>query len=106
MLLVRTGETLDINQPRKQHGFRKGRRIEEHMLTANVIIDRTFACNRPIWIISLNLSKAFDSKAFDCVDWDALWAALKHNDISQHSCLILQGLYHDKVGQVHDGLKP
>ena len=84
MLLARLEETLDINQPEEQHGFGKGRRIEEHLLTANVIIDKTFACkscNRLIWIISLDLSKAFDR-----VDWDALWDALSsmmhHNTLS------------------------
>ena len=86
--------------PRKRHKpttQRKGRRIEEHLLTANVIINKTFACGRPIWIISLDLSKAFDR-----VDWGALWNALKQHDVSQHIIWILQGLYHNHVGQVQD----
>ena len=36
------------------------------------------------------------------MDWDALWDALKQHDVSQHIIWILQGLYHDQSGQVHD----
>ena len=45
VLLSRIEATLDAHQPEEQHGFRKG------LLTANLIIDKSFACNLPIaWI--------------------------------------------------------
>ena len=65
VLLSRIGAISDADQPEEQHGFRKGRRVEEHLLTANLIIDKSFACNLPMWNISLDSSKAFDR-----VDWD------------------------------------
>ena len=74
--------------------------MEEHLLTANLIIDKSFACNLPIWITSLDLSKAFDR-----VDWDALWDALRHHGVSEHKIWILQVMYHDQKGLIHDASK-
>ena len=42
VLLRRIEATLDAHQPEEQHGFRKGRRVKEHLLTANLIIDKSF----------------------------------------------------------------
>ena len=77
MILGRVDELLDAAQPEEQHGFRADRRIEEHLLTASVVIQKTLAVNKPIWIISLDLSKAFDR-----VLWPALWTALKQQGVS------------------------
>ena len=49
--------TLDLKQIEEQHGFRKGRGLEEHLLTAKVNMDETFACNRPMRILSLDLCR-------------------------------------------------
>jgi len=70
MMLARMEPALDIHQPEEQHGFRKGHRIEEHLLTANLVVDKLLAVNTPTWIISLDFSKAFDR-----VRWDKLWVA-------------------------------
>ena len=47
--------------------IRSGRRLEEHLVTANLISDKFFAANKPLWIVSLNWSKVFDK-----INWDAL----------------------------------
>ena len=61
-------------QPEEQHGFPQGTRIEEHLLTANVSLQKTLAASAPLWIISLDLSKACDK-----IDWNALWSALRQH---------------------------
>ena len=71
VILHRIEPCLDSHQPEKQNGFRAGRRLEEHLLTANFFLDKTLAANIPVWILSLDLSKAFDR-----VDWGGLWLAL------------------------------
>ena len=76
LLLGRMEDSLQATQPEEQHGFRQGRRIEEHLLTANVCLQKTLAANAPLWIIRLDLSKAFDK-----IDWNALWPALGQHAI-------------------------
>ena len=95
LLLGRIETTLDAAQPEEQHGFRSGRRIEEHLLTASLVIERTLAVAMPIWIISLDLSKAFDR-----VDWPALWRALADQGVSPHIIWNLQCAYYEQLGQV------
>ena len=75
--------------------FRAGYRIEEHLITAGLVIDKTLNIDLPIWIISLDLSKAFDR-----VVWSALWQALRDHHISDHLIWLMQMLYHGQEGQV------
>ena len=95
MILHRIQPCLDSHQPEEQHGFRAGRRLEEHLLTANLFLDKTLAANIPVWVLSLDLSKAFDR-----VDWSALWLALSEHGVSSHMVWILQNLYFGQHGEV------
>ncbi len=97
LMLGRMEDALEATQPEEQHGFRQGRRIEEHILTANVRLQKTLAANAPLWIISLDLSKAFDK-----IDWNALWAALGQHGISKHLIWILQCVYYGQTGVVRE----
>ena len=49
----------------------------------------------PVWILSLGLSKAFDR-----VDWGALWSALTEHGVSSHMLWIIQNLYFNQHGEV------
>ena len=60
LILGRIEAPLEQWQPEEQHGFRINRRMEEHLLTANMVIDKTLLANTALWIVSLDLSKAFD----------------------------------------------
>ena len=42
MILGRVEPFLEAAQPEEQHGFRSGRRIEEHLVTANLVIDKSW----------------------------------------------------------------
>ena len=77
--------------------FRQGGRIEEHRLTANVCLQKTLAASAPLWIISLDPSKAFDK-----VDWNALWSALREHGISEHLIWVLQCVYYGQTGVVRE----
>ena len=90
--LGRVEHFLEAGQPEEQHGFRPGRRLEEHLVTANLMLDKTDAVRIPVWIISLDLSKAFDR-----VHWPALWRALVDAD---HLVWILQCAYFGQCGDV------
>ena len=95
MILHRIEATLDMEQPEEQHGFRAGWRMKEHVLTTNLILDKSTRFNLPIWIVSLDLSKAFDR-----VHWPALWRTLRRQGVSDHVAWLLETLYADQRGQV------
>ena len=101
--LGRIEELLEHAQPEEQHGFRTNRRIEEHLLSANMVSDKTLLANRPVWILSLDLSKAFDR-----VDWDALWRGLRLHGVSAHLVWLLQVVYSNQTGQIigHSDVMP
>ena len=67
-----------VNRNNNMVSGREGR-IEEHLLTANVCLQKTSAANTPLWIINLNFSEAFDK-----IDWNALWTASGQHRISEH----------------------
>ena len=95
MILGRIEDTLEWNQPEEQHGFRSNRRIEEHLLTLNVILDKTLEMDQPLWIISLALPKAFDR-----VYWESLWQAVGDHGVSPYLVWILQNLYFQQCGKI------
>ena len=95
MILGRVEPVLEAAQPEEQHGFRSRRRIEEHLVTANLVIDKSWSVNMLISIISLDLSKAFDR-----VHWPSLWRALSQQGISDHMIWTLQNLYKNQTGQI------
>jgi hypothetical protein len=87
LLLGRMEEALEQAQPEEQCGFRGGRRLEEHVLTANIFVDEIFAAVVPAWLVSLDLSKAFDR-----VHWEPLFQALLQQGVPRHLVWSLQKL--------------
>ena len=60
-----------------------------------ILLDKAQATGFPVWIISLDLSKAFDR-----VHWPALWAALLEQGVSEHLIWILQRVYYGQHGEI------
>ena len=95
LVLGRIEATLDAGQPEGHHGFRAARRIEEHLLTTNLVLDKTLALDVPLWIVSLDLSKAFDK-----VKWEHVWEALSEHGVSDHMLWVLQSIYYGQMGRI------
>ena len=95
MISGRVETQLETHQPEEQHGFRGGGRVEEHLVTTHLVLDKLSSANVPIWIVSLDLSKAFDR-----VHWPALWRALSEQGLSEHMIWMIQNLYRNQQGQV------
>ena len=72
--------------------------LPEHLLTANLCLQKRLAANIPLSIISLDPSKAFEK-----VNWETLWAALMQHSVSQHLVWILQCIYKARKGFVDSG---
>ena len=51
LLLGRLGDVLDAKQPAKQHGFRAGRPLEKHFLSANILWTALFEQGVPQHLI-------------------------------------------------------
>jgi hypothetical protein len=98
LLLQRIEKILDAAQPEEQIGFRAGRRLEEHLLTTTLLLEKCGLHNVPLWIISLDLTKAFDK-----VIWPALWAALLEQGVPEYLVLAIQRLYELQFGVVKAG---
>ena len=79
LILGRVEKIVEARQPEEQHGFRPGRRLEEHLLTANLLLDKAAAAGITVWIVSLDLSKAFDR-----AHWLTLWEALREQGVPKH----------------------
>ena len=77
MVLARIEPALEAAQPEEQNGFRSGRRLKKHVVTAFLIFQKTHAIGKPVWAISRDLSKAFDRLA-----WDPLWKALHAHGVN------------------------
>ena len=95
LILGRVEEILESKQPEEQHGFRPGRRLEEHLLTANLLLDKTAAAGIAVWIVSLDLSKAFDR-----IHWPTLWVALREQGVPEHLVWLLENAYAEQIGEV------
>ena len=72
-------EVLEAKQLEEQHGFRPSRRLEEHLLTANLLLEKTAAAGIPVWVVSLDLSKAFDR-----VHWPTWSETLPEPGVPEH----------------------
>ena len=60
--MKRIKHKVDVETPHSQAAYRKNRSTTEHVLAAKLIIDRTLtAKNETIYIILLDMSKAFDN---------------------------------------------
>ena len=73
------------NSSAKRTTWFSGRQTcEEHLVTAHIVLDKFSSASVPIWIVSLDLPKAFDR-----VHWPALWRALSEQRLSEHMIWVI-----------------
>ena len=77
--------------PDVQAGFRKGRGTRDQIADICWIIEKDREFQRNIYLCFINYDKAFD-----CVDHNTLWKALREMRIPDHLTCLLRNLY---VGQ-------
>ena len=74
--------------PDVQAGFRKGRRTRDQIANILWIIEKAREFQKNIYLSFINYTKAFD-----CVDHDKLWKALREMGIPDHHTCLLRNLY-------------
>jgi hypothetical protein len=96
MLYNRLLPQLDSHQHFDQCGFRPGVRIEDALLVAETLISKTLEYHLPLWMVSLDLKKAFDR-----VHHNALFDALRGQDVDDPTIALLLEIYSGQRGCVH-----
>ena len=59
IFLARIEPLIEAGQPEEQHGFRPNRRLEKHLVTANLGVDKFFGIDMPRVGHQLGLVKSF-----------------------------------------------
>ena len=74
--------------PDIQAGFRKGRGTRDQIVNIHWIIEKAREFQKTIYFCFIDCAKAFD-----CVDHNKLWKALKEMGIPDHLTCLLRNLY-------------
>ena len=69
--------------------------MDEHLLTANPLLDKAAAAGLTVWVVGLDLSKPFDR-----VHWPTLWEALRQQGVPEHLVWLLENAYDEQLGEV------
>ena len=79
MIYDRIKTRLDQNQNEEQFGFRSGRSTADALLFLEQMISNTFEWNSPLWMVSIDMRKAFDR-----IEHTSLFRALKKTGVDEH----------------------
>lgn len=74
----------DNAQTADQAGFRSGYSCDDHLLTSVVIVEKAYEFNMSLWAATVDFQKAFDT-----VEHDSIWKAMRDvgiPDESSHGC--------------------
>ena len=88
---------LDLHQSEDQYGFRKHRSCMQALLAFELVLSKGIEYNIPIWIVSIDLKKAFDR-----IEHAALFHALSEQHCDPELIALLQMLYKHQKGFVGD----
>ena len=99
LIYDRISKRLEEQQSEDQFGFPPKRSTSHALLILESMISNEIKFNAPVWIISLDLRKAFDR-----IEHYALFEALRHQRLSEQYINLLQILYSGQYGQVGDYL--
>ena len=95
VLYARLAPGLHKVQPPDQAVFRPNHRCEDHLMVYRVLEQRCREWNIPLYISTIDFTKAFDS-----IKHSAIWKALKHYGVKPAYVTLLQRLYSQQEGTV------
>lgn len=91
----RLQQVIDQELPDVQAGFRKGRGTRDHIANIRWIIEKTREYQKDLYMCFIDYSKAFD-----CVEHDKLWVALRDLGVPVHLIKLIRSLYIDQEAMV------
>ena len=96
MLYYRLSPSLETQQSDDQFGFRRNKRIDDIFGILENMFGKTDEWNLPLWMISLDLRKAFDR-----IKFRPLFAALREQEVPEAYIQLLSALYANQKGCVN-----
>ena len=87
---------LERNQTREQAGFRKGYSTTDHLQALNQIIEKSNEYNLPPYIGFIDYEKAFDT-----VEYFAIFETLRKPNINETYINILQNIHSQATARIH-----
>ena len=88
--------TLFASQSFDQHAFTPGIRIEDALLCVEVAMEQFQEYNTPIWLLSMDMRKAFDT-----VEHSAMFQALKEHGVHDSYTELIGALYTCQTGSAN-----
>ena len=95
LVFNRISRSLDSHQSEDQFGFRRKRSCAHALFVLESMISTGIEFNVPVWIISIDLKKAFDR-----IEHHALFRALREQEMDPEIIALLERLYSDQHGAV------
>jgi hypothetical protein len=85
----------DNAQTADQAGFRSGYSCDDHLLTSVVIVEKAYEFNMSLWAATVDFQKAFDT-----VEHDSIWKAMRDIGIPEAYIRVFSWLYREQFGIV------
>ena len=95
MVYKRVKPILEAQQSKDQIGFRSFVGVDDAFAVFENVCSKSMEWSVPIWFASLDLRKAFDR-----IEYNALFDALKMQGVPHAYLKLIASLYHDQVGLV------
>ena len=100
MIYQRLHATLESHQSRDQVGFRPKYSVEDAFIVLESMISKSYEWKFPIWMASLDLRKAFDR-----IEYHALFDALREQGVGDNYLALLASMYSDQTGCIRGSKK-
>jgi len=84
----RVEEVVSSKLPVEQAGFRKGYSTVDHIMSLNLLVEKCREWNLPLHLIFIDFKKAFDS-----IEFEAIWQALHHYGVDDCTIRMIKQLY-------------
>ena len=89
--------TLERRQPEDHVGFRPGRSVDDAFVVLETLCSKCVEWQTPLLLASMDLRKAFDR-----LEYKALFDALRAQGVATEYVALLAAMYKDQHGQVKD----
>uniref|UniRef100_A0A914UKL9 Reverse transcriptase domain-containing protein n=1 Tax=Plectus sambesii TaxID=2011161 RepID=A0A914UKL9_9BILA len=98
VLTNRLESHLEDAQPVEQAGFRRGFSMADHIQTLNELAEKCDEFHLPLFMLFINFEKAFDS-----IEYGALYKALRWQSIPEQAIRLLQTINENGCTTIHIG---